>query len=411
MPLRSLVIDFNSYFASVEQQENPSLRGKPVAIVQVMAETTSCIAASYEAKKYGVKTGTQVKEARKLCPGLNVVPARHKTYIEYHHNLIKVVDSCLPVDKVLSIDEMLCLLIGSEQKKENAIQIALKIKDTIAEEVGGCMRCSIGIAPNQFLAKTASDMEKPDGLIVIEESDLPACLYRLKINDFVGIGRQMEPRLRAYGIDTAEKLCNASKALLKKVWGGIEGERMFDQLRGIAVNRPPTHKTVISHSNVLSPEFRTDEGAHSVLHRLIQKAATRLRNAGYVCGAVSIIVKFIDGRKWRYETSISHTQDTLEFIRIFEEMWRTFPLNTGKPIYVSAGLFKLMYEDQNTEALFGDYDKSKSLNSAVDLLNRKFGYGSAYFAGSHTAKDSAPTRIAFSQIPDLETENDGIDEE
>lgn len=126
MPLRSLVIDFNSYFASVEQQENTSLRGKPIAIVQVIAESTSCIAASYEAKKHGIKTGTLVKDARKLCPGLIVVEARHKLYIEYHHKLIKVVDSCLPVDKVLSIDEMLCTLMGSEQKKENAIQLALK---------------------------------------------------------------------------------------------------------------------------------------------------------------------------------------------------------------------------------------------------------------------------------------------
>lgn len=387
------------------------MRGKPVAIVQVIAETTGCIAASYEAKKYGVKTGTRVKEARKLCPGLEVVLARHKVYVEYHHQLIKAVDSCLPVEKVLSIDEMLCMLMGSEQVKENAMRIALKIKDAIAEQVGEYMRCSIGIAPNQFLAKTASDMQKPDGLIVIEESDLPGCLYKLKISDFVGIGRRMEPRLRAYGIDTAENLCNASKITLKKVWGGIEGERMYDQLRGITVNRPATHKTTISHSNVLSPEFRTDEGAHSVLHRLIQKAAVRLRNAGYVCGSVSVIVKFPDGRKWSYETSISHTQDTLEFIRIFEEMWHTYPFRTGKPIFVLVSLSKLICEDQNTEALFSNNEKSKSLNNALDQLNKKFGTGSAYFAGSHTAIDSAPDKIAFSQIPDLDDENDTIEDE
>lgn len=411
MPLRSLVIDFNSYFASVEQQENPSLRGKPIAIVQVMAETTSCIAASYEAKKYGVKTGTQVREARKMCRGLVVVPARHQVYIDYHHRLINAVDSCLPVDKVMSIDEMLCSLMGKEQIKENAIQLALKIKDTIAEQVGEIMRCSIGIAPNQFLAKTASDMQKPDGLIVIEESDLPACLYGLKISDFVGIGRRMEPRLRAFGIDTAEKLCSASKSLLKQVWGGIEGERMYDQLRGVLVRRPSTHKTTISHSHVLSPEHRTDEGAHSVLHRLIQKAAERLRHSGYVCGAISLKVKFLDGNKWHSDTSIAHTQNTLDFLNVFEEVWRTYPITNGKPISVSVYLFKLMYADQNTAALFSDDDKSKSLNNALDLLNRKFGTGAAYFGGSHSALDSAPARIAFSQIPDLETENELSEED
>lgn len=411
MPLRSLVLDFNSYFASVEQQENPSLRGKPIVIVQVIAESTSCIAASYEAKKYGVKTGTLVRDAKKMCPGLIVVLARHPVYINYHHRLIGAVDSCLPVDKVMSIDEMLCSLIGKEQIKENAIQLALKIKDTIAEQVGEVMRCSIGIAPNPFLAKTASDMQKPDGLVVIEESDLPGCLYKLQINDFVGIGRRMEPRLRAFGIDTVEKLCSAGKSTLKQVWSGIEGERMYDQLRGVMVKRPSTHKTTISHSHVLSPEHRTDEGAHSVLHNLIQKAAMRLRHSGYVCGAISITVKFLNRNKWHYETSTAHTQSTLDFLNVFEEMWRSYPVNKDKPVYVSVYLFKLMYEDQSTSALFGDDDKSKSLNSALDLLNKKFGTGAAYFGGSHTALDSAPLRIAFSQIPDLENENEDSDKE
>ena len=410
MPLRSLVIDFNSYFASVEQQENPQLRGKPIAIVQVIADTTSCIAASYEAKKYGVKTGTLVKEAKKICPGIIIVLARHPVYISYHHKLIKAVDSCLPVEKVLSIDEMLCSLMGKEQKKENAIELALKIKDTIAEQAGEYMKCSIGIAPNQFLAKTASDMQKPDGLIVIEESDLPSCLCRLKINDFVGIGRRMEPRLRAHGIDTTEKLCNASKSLLKIVWGGIEGERMYDQLRGIMVRRPSTHKTTISHSHVLSPEHRTDDSAHSVLHRLIQKAAIRLRNAGYVSAAMSVKVKFLNGTGWHYDTSFPHTQNTLDFVRVFEEMWNTYNSGTEKPIAVSVHLLKLIYEDQNTDTLFNDYDKSKSLNNALDLLNKKFGTGAAYFGGSHTANNSAPIRIAFSQIPDIEDESDDFED-
>ena len=129
-------------------RKNPQLRGKPIAIVQVIADTTSCIAASYEAKKYGVKTGTLVKEAKKICPGIIIVLARHPVYISYHHKLIKAVDSCLPVEKVLSIDEMLCSLMGKEQKKENAIELALKIKDTIAEQAGEYMKCSIGIAPN-----------------------------------------------------------------------------------------------------------------------------------------------------------------------------------------------------------------------------------------------------------------------
>ncbi|MHB8907055.1 MAG: Y-family DNA polymerase, partial [Melioribacteraceae bacterium] len=114
MPLRNLFLDFNSYFASVEQQLNPALRNKPVAVVPTKAETTCCIAASYEAKKFGIKTGTIVSEAKKLCPGLIIVEANHRSYIEFHHKLVETVGTCLPVDQVMSVDEMVCSLIGKE---------------------------------------------------------------------------------------------------------------------------------------------------------------------------------------------------------------------------------------------------------------------------------------------------------
>jgi DNA polymerase-4 len=136
MPLKSLFLDFNSYFASVEQQINPELRNNPVGVLPVIADTTCCIAASYDAKAYGVKTETMVLEAKRLCPGMLFVEANHKTYIQYHQRLVDKVNECLPVNKVHSIDEMVCNLIGNESKRENAISIALLIKKKIREEVG-----------------------------------------------------------------------------------------------------------------------------------------------------------------------------------------------------------------------------------------------------------------------------------
>ena len=180
MALRSLFVDFNSYFASVEQHLRPELRGKPVAVVPVKAETTCCIAASHEARKFGIKTGTRVSDARHMCPGLQIVEARPALYVELHHKLIAAVESCIHVEEVWSIDEMPCELTGRLQKREKACELALKIKKTIAGDVGSELRCSVGIAPNSFLAKTASDMQKPDGLVVIEQQDLPQCLHRLK---------------------------------------------------------------------------------------------------------------------------------------------------------------------------------------------------------------------------------------
>src|SRR5436305_7040840 len=138
----------NSYFASVEQQDKPPLRGRPVAVVPVLAESTCCIAASYEAKAFGVKTGTPVGEARKLCPRLHVEHARHERYVEVHEQIVKAVGRCVPVTEVLSIDEMKCKLLGREQEPDAALGIARRIKATIKRDVGEWMRCSIGIGPN-----------------------------------------------------------------------------------------------------------------------------------------------------------------------------------------------------------------------------------------------------------------------
>ena len=202
LPLGVLYVDFNAYFASVEQQLRPALRGRPVGIVPVLAETTCCIAASYEAKALGVTTGTPVYEARRLCPDIALLEARPAVYVEMHHRLVEAVESCTPVGRVWSIDEMACPLSGSQRQRDKAQALALRIKQTIARTVGEHLRSSIGIAPNTFLAKIASDMHKPDGLTILEACDLPQALYRLDLGDIPGIGRAMKTRLQQHGIAT-----------------------------------------------------------------------------------------------------------------------------------------------------------------------------------------------------------------
>lgn len=406
MPLRNLYIDFNSYFASVEQQINPKFRNKPTAVVPVMTDRTCCIAASYEAKKLGIKTGTLVTDARKICPEINLVEANHRIYIEYHHKLVETIETCIHVDQIMSIDEVVCSLVGKERDPLRAISTAQKIKKEIADKVGEHIKCSIGIAPNRFLSKTATDMNKPDGLTVIEEKDLPQILYSLKTNDLAGVGRRMEVRLRKHGIYTVEQLCSSPKTKLHEVWGGIEGDRMYAQLRGEVVKRPPTHRTTIGHSHVLPPEQRSKEKAYAVLTRLLQKAAIRMRYLGYAAGAMSVGVRFLGLQRWRDEVSFSHTQNTMSLLQTLKKMWELFPREDFVPLAVSVTLYKLIEESDNTPILFEDYDKIKSLNDAVDKLNKKYGFASAYFAPSHTALKSAPMRIAFTQIPDLDIEDD-----
>ena len=160
-----LHIDLNSFFASVEQQLHPEYRGKPTAVVPTMADTTCCIAASYEAKALGIKTGTQVGEARRICPGIILVNGDHAEYARVSAEIVDAVERVCPVAHKPSIDEVQCQLMGREREPPNARRIALAIKQAIQDDVGETLRCSIGMAPNRYLAKIASDMQKPDGLI------------------------------------------------------------------------------------------------------------------------------------------------------------------------------------------------------------------------------------------------------
>ena len=173
-PLTILFVDLNAYFASVEQQVRPELRGRPIAVAPVIADTTCCIASSYEARPFGIKTGTPVGEAKKLCPELIVVHARPKLYVEYHHKILEAADTVLPVEEVESVDEFRCRLIGTERNRPEAVRLALAMKKAIRHRVGNFLRCSIGIAPNRLLAKVGTNLQKPDGLVVIESGELPA---------------------------------------------------------------------------------------------------------------------------------------------------------------------------------------------------------------------------------------------
>ena len=148
MSLNTLYVDLNSFFASVEQQMRPELRGRAVGVLPVMADTTCCIAASIDAKRHGIRTGTRVWQARKLCRDIVFVQARPALYVEVHHRIVAAVESCTPVGEVLSIDEMACTLMGRERQEAQAIALGKHIKQAIYTQVGEVLHCSIGIASN-----------------------------------------------------------------------------------------------------------------------------------------------------------------------------------------------------------------------------------------------------------------------
>lgn len=406
MTLRALLLDFNSYFASVEQHLRPALRGRPLGVLPVLAETSCCIAASREAKRFGVKTGTGVRDARALCPEIVFVQARPRVYVEMHHRLMDVVDSVIAVSEVLSIDEVACDLTGSWQQENVIRDLAGAVKAKLREQVSEVLTCSIGIGPNRFLAKTASNMQKPDGLVVIRPEDLPDCLFGLKLRDLNGIAGAMLARLEQHGIRTMEALCRADRAHLRRVWGGVEGERMYDRLRGVDVAQPPSKRSSLGHSHVLPPHLRHDAGAFSVLSKLTQKATLRLRAEGYLAGRLGLRVSYRKHAEWGVETRFAPMQNTLSSLRLLAALWAQRP-RRREPVKVAMVFGDLLPRAQVSLPLFPGSVRDPGLDGAFDHIRRKFGAEALYFGGAFLAQEEAPMRISFTHIPNLSLEADG----
>jgi len=407
MALNALFLDFNSYFASVEQQERPELRDRPIAVAPVEAETTCCIAASYEAKAFGVRTGTMIAEARRLCPGIEIVQARPDKYREYHDKIQKLIDPIIQIEAICSIDELWCRLTGRLRQRVEAEALARRIKQAIRAEIGDSVRCSIGIAPNPFLAKTATEMKKPDGLVIIDREDLPHCLYKLKLRDFYGIGTRTEQRLKLHGIRTVRALCEADAAHLRAAWGGVEGERMHANLRGALGWREFERDKTLGHSHVLAPEQRNPDVALPVLHRLLQKAATRLRTKNLVASGMMLAIHFArHGGSWHASARFPDTHDTMRFTLELQRLWETRPEEMPPPLKVGITFFHLRPANAHTPDLFEHAPRRVPLNEGLDRLNKRYGYDTIFFGGAFGAQDVAPMRIAFNYIPDLENESD-----
>lgn len=417
--LRWLLLDLNSYFASVEQELRPELRGRPIAVVPVMADTTSAIAASYEAKAFGVRTGTRVGDAKLMCPGIELVEARHDVYVDYHNRIVEAVEKCVPVSAVLSIDEMASTLIGREQPLSAALELAKRVKESIRTNVGSTLRCSIGLAPNRYLAKIASDMQKPDGLVALTLDQLPSALTNLTLRDLPGVGARMEKRLHDQGIRTMPQLLALDRDQLNRSWGSVNGEKLWYWLRGEDFQDAELeHQKSISQSHVLPPEFRTEEGCYAIAHKLLHKAAMRLRTARLWVTHVSLTIKYATARGpsqhssgihqsvWSEGLPVIECQDNQTLIEALRKLWAARPQDKDhrKPFYVGVWLGNLVPDHLHTLSLFSGLDaetRRTRLTSTMDALNQKYGTATLFSASMLLARAAAPTRIAFTSIPDL----------
>lgn len=393
-PLRILFLDLNAYFASCEQQEDPSLRGKPIAVVPLIADTTFVIAASYEAKRFGIKTGTRVDEAKRLCPDLTIVPGRPPLYVHFHRLILEAADTVLPVDKVCSIDEMRFRLIGEEREPEKALVLARRMKDALKEGVGEQMTCSVGLAPNSFLGKLATDLQKPDGLVMIQAHELPDRLRGLKLTEFAGINKRMEVRLQAAGMFSSDDMIDASPDELARAFGSVIGERWWYLLRGYDIALPENERKSLGHSHVLPPDRRNEQGVRDVLMRLATKATARLRANNLWASAMSVHVSGFK-KSWGVRTKIPPTQDTITVTQKLIELLQH--QDYVGPRAVGITFTELSEIDQVTPSLFDQTFDRSLLNKAVDRVNQKFGKNKVYLAGTEKSKNSADEKIAFNK--------------
>ncbi len=409
--LNWLYLDLNSYFASVEQQLQPKLRNKPIAIVPTITDATCAIAASYEAKSYGIKTGTMIYEAKRLCPKLICIQANHENYVTYHHKIIEEIDKYIPIEIIASIDEVACRLIGTQNQENEARKLAIIIKKGIQKNIGKYIRCSIGIAPNRFLAKTASNLEKPDGLQVLYNTDVPERIKHFKLSDLTGIGKAMENRLIKSGILSIKELYEISPKHMRKIWGNVQGEKFWYMLRGVEIAETKTTRKTIGHSHVLEPKWRPKELAEKVMHRLLLKAASRLRRMEYYSSQMILSFKTEEGIKLSGRRNFYRTSNNNKLLKEAIKIWKY--LNKQKKIRrvkkISVTLYNLQKKTDIHPELFDKIDENnlskikrfERLSITMDTINARFGRDSIT-QGSlpNNIKNFSGTRIAFTRIPD-----------
>lgn len=377
---RRLFIDFDSFYASVEQQDNIDYQNKPLIVVPCLSDYTCAIAASYQAKRLGVKTGTRVKTAKEKIPDIIVVEARPKRYVEIHNQIVEVVSKHFEKIQVLSIDEMACVI--DEEDDFDCEMIAAELKLDLMDTIGTTITCSIGVARNVFLSKVAADMNKPNGFTYLGD-DAENKLKCLELTDLPGIADRMEARLNQSRIKSIEDLFSIDELKLKKAWGSIVGQRWWHMIRGslecdygICNNEIPKS---FGHTHVLPPQKRDDAGAFEVFESLLYKAIDRLHKNRVGVKRITIYLSWRNTETKRRGTfkktspiaiaSLDYKYWTL----IARKLWKEMPALNLKSIPLLVGVRftrTIKQEDMNLQLFDLDFVPDFELDRTYELPDR-----------------------------------------
>jgi DNA polymerase-4 len=401
-----LYLDFDGFFAAVEQQLRPELRGRAVGVIPADTPHTCLIAASREAKARGVRGIVSVAEARRLAPDIALVVQRPDVYVKIHHRALRVVDTIAPVMAARSIDELVCDVAG--WSRPEILQRANAIKQRLAATIGPYITCSIGIAGNELLAKIAAETRKPDGLVYFAPEEWPGPLLDLQLRDLPGIAGGLERRLLAAGITTTRALLNLAPKHARAIWRSVEGERFWAQLHGYDVQKPPTQKMMFGHSRVLAREWRNSERARACARLLTTKATRRMRREGFAASAFTLALRGKNDGGWAKTVRlVSPARDDHAFLKCLDEAWpRRWP---EQVLNLSTTLHELSPAESGTSDLFETPEAVSTrarwltISNTLDGINKRYGRALVSIGPRVDPPGGyAGAKIAFGRIPDLE---------
>jgi DNA polymerase-4 len=366
-------IDMNAFFAGVEQSVNPALRGKPIGVIG-SGKRTVVTTASYEARAFGVRTGMTVYEAHKLCPQIILVVGNNQRYTDTCTKLVELYHSYTPLVEVYSIDECFLDMVGAKKNIEELRPVALAIKKAIVSRFK--LTCSIGIAPNKLVAKLASDMEKPDGLVLIRPADIPRVMERLPVEDLCGIGRKMREHLFYMGITTCGELARTPVERLKKRFG-VVGEYLHHMALGedtspvVTVDQTPADKSV-GHSMTIDHDVADRDEMETCLLQLSEKVGRRMRKNHFTGRTVALTVRYTDF------TSFTKRKSIPEFLYNGYDIYlvaREILLGTDlkMPVRLLGVSVANLAQDVLQLPLLEDEQKKIKATDALDAINNKYG--------------------------------------
>ncbi|TSC89004.1 MAG: Uncharacterized protein G01um10145_713 [Microgenomates group bacterium Gr01-1014_5] len=395
-------LDLNSCFASIEQQANPHLRGKPVAVAAYATKNGCILAPSVEAKRFGVKTGMRVRDGLALCPSLIVLPPDPWKYRDVHLSFRQLFGEYTNDVLPKSIDEFVLDLKGYPACGNGMEQVALELKDRVKKEIGEWLTVSVGIAPNRYLAKTGAGLNKPDGLDEINKNNFKKIYRNLKLTDLCGIKLANAVRLNRMGISTVLDFYEAPFWKLKSAFASINGYYWYARLRGWEVDNIAFGRKSYGNSYALPKPFSAIWRLTPILQKLVEKAGARMRRAGYKARGVHLAISYRDRTFWHRGMALSELIfDSRDIYKYAFRLLLSAP--EQKPAAnLAVSCFNLAKIKEPQLTLFEDLLKKEKLVRAVDRVNNHWGNFVITPARMLGTGGYIPDRISFGGVKELE---------